>query len=102
MNVEKYTNCCKKFAEETREWAGLRSFSRYYTSKDDCDWAETCDNAHGGLDVSWAFHVDDANIEKYASKAFCYSVAEDLLALADNETDYDTFRNRICELMELR
>ncbi len=100
MNVESYIDCCKKFAKDTQGWARLDDYN-YYTTQNDSDWAETCDNAHGGIDVSWAFHKSSVAIKKRAPKMFCAKISNEISTLVDNGVDYDTFRNRICELMDL-
>lgn len=99
MTIRAYIECCKKFAEDSKSWYTFDIYKFYTTDNYSWDWKETCDNAHGGLDVSWAFHMDTADIEKYAPEEFRRSVAEDLLALADNGADYDVFVNRIRELL---
>lgn len=100
MNVKKYISCCKKFAEDTQKWGKLDG-CKFYTTKDDWDWEETCDNAHGGFDVSWAFHMSAADIEKYAPQEFCEIVINILSWDFEDGFYYNTFRDKICEFMDL-
>lgn len=51
-------------------------------------WQESCDNANGGIDVSWAFHQDPADIFDYAAQHFADSFTQ-LLQLAIDNDDRD-------------
>lgn len=74
-SVERYAEICKKFANDSREW--LRLPDSFFTTDGSFDWKESSDNAHGGVDVSWAFMLTDKEIE--------YSAAERLLELLKEE-----------------
>jgi hypothetical protein len=50
-----YTAAVRQFLTDSHEWADIDRY-QFYTSDSDT-WRETCDNAHGGLDVSWAFYA---------------------------------------------
>ena len=69
MDIATYTQTCKQFARETKKWAALDEYKHYTTSPLD-GWEETPDNAHGGIDVSWAFHMNATDIEKQAPQKF--------------------------------
>ena len=68
MTVKEYTNICIKFAEDTAEWFALDNYKFYTTSI--FGWKESCDNAHGGIDISWAFHMDGMEIRERAPQEF--------------------------------
>lgn len=76
-SVKNYAEICKSFSKDTSEWGGLDDF-KFYTT-DGASWEETSDNAHGGVDVSWAFHLPDDEIEMRS--------AEELLEQLMNELD---------------
>ena len=76
-SVKNYAEICKSFSKDTAEWGGIDDF-KFYTTKG-TSWEETSDNAHGGVDVSWAFHLPADEIEMRA--------AEELLEQLMNELD---------------
>lgn len=51
-----YCECAVQFANDTRSWGDLDS-RQLYTMREDGTWAETCDNAHGGPSVAWAWRT---------------------------------------------
>ncbi len=55
-NLKEYIDSVKKFSKDTKDWGNLDKYNHY--TSDGSDWKESSDNAHGGLDVSWAFHKD--------------------------------------------
>lgn len=55
-NLKDYEMSVRQFVEDSQEWGGLEEY-KFYTS-DYNGWTETSDNAHGGLDVSWAFQLN--------------------------------------------
>ena len=55
--LEEYREAVRKFLADSADWAGLEPYTFYTTGHYRYDWAETCDNAHGGLDLSWAFYA---------------------------------------------
>jgi hypothetical protein len=69
--LKDYTTACLAFARETRE-QGL-DWCHSYTTDGDAGWVETCDNAHDGLDVSWAYGLYAKEIR---AKAPAYLLAE--------------------------
>lgn len=78
MTKNEYLKICIKFAEDTVNWGGLEN--KYYSTYD-AGWAETTDNEHGGIDVSWAFHKSPKYIEEHAADEFLanFQSAMDLL-----------------------
>jgi hypothetical protein len=60
-NFQNYTKAVRKFIEDSKEWGALDQY-KFYTCEMTVGepeivgaWKETPDNAHGGLDVAWAF-----------------------------------------------
>ena len=51
------------FAKETMEWIALDPL-QHYTTDGESGWRETSDNAHGGLNIAWAFHRSANMIEQ--------------------------------------
>lgn len=97
-NVRRYADICKRFAADTIEWSRLPTHNFFTTSGD--GWKETCDNAHGGLDVSWAFHLDEKRIEESAAEELFELLMEMVRLARDDEWDtegyeyiYETFSN---------
>lgn len=68
MKVNEYTEVCKNFAAETKSWGALDHYKFYTTTG--AGWEESCDNASGGIDVSWAFHQTAEKIEREAAQRF--------------------------------
>ena len=60
-----YTEAAIAFSKESQDWTGL-PYRRYYTTDGNTGWKETCDNEHGGLNVSWAFHLKPDMIKQLA------------------------------------
>lgn len=86
MNLNYYIEACKKFAEDTKEWGGLDRF-KHYTSHDTDGWRETSDNAHGGIDVSWAFHAFKSYIITHAAEKLLEYLMADLERFVDEGCD---------------
>lgn len=88
-NVRHYADICKRFAADTKEWSRLDD-SRFYTT--DCsEWCESCDNAHGGIDVSWAFHMDEKAIEEMSAEMLFELLMEKLRLALDDEWDIEGY-----------
>lgn len=75
MTIKEYASICKKFSSETAEWLGLDNYKHYRTDGTS-DWYESCDAARGGIDVSWAFHEPDEQIDKLAAAHFINAIRE--------------------------
>lgn len=83
MTVTNYIKLCKKFAKDTAEWGNLDGF-QYYTTNSVDGWRETSDNSHDGIDVSWAFHLTDEEIEQQAAEQLFEQLMADLnIAVSD-------------------
>lgn len=77
MLVKEYVESCVRFAHDTSKWPKLNGI-KFYTTAPDCGWEESCDNAHGGLDVSWAFHESAEVIAQEAAQRFINEIAAHL------------------------
>ena len=75
MTIKEYATICKKFSSETADWIGLDNYKHYRTDGRS-DWYESCDACHGGIDVSWAFHESDDQIDNLASDQFLNAIRE--------------------------
>lgn len=83
MTKNEYLKICVKFAADTANWGGLENkhYSTYAAG-----WAETTDNEHGGIDVSWAFHKSPKYIEKHAADEFLANFQSAMGLLEDAES----------------
>lgn len=89
-SVQAYAEICKKFAADTAEWGNLDEFSFYTTNGS--YWKESPDNAHDGVDVSWAFHMVAEKIEQQAAEQlYELLIAEIDLAISD-DWNKDSFK----------
>ncbi len=61
MLLKDYIESAKNFSEETKAWGNLNEYAYYTTTGN--SWEESCDNASGGIDISWAFHESAEKIE---------------------------------------
>lgn len=75
MKIAEYTEICKRFAEETKNWYSLHG-DYWMTHKH--SYYGSCDACHGGIDVSWAFHLNEKDIEAMAPQKFVDSLVSDL------------------------
>lgn len=96
MTLENYKKVCKEFAKNTMEWGRLYDTAHYTT------WGRgyniSADNIIGGIDVSWAFHLSEEEIEQRARKEYCYNI-ECLLRTADDDEWNDDEIDYIRELI---
>jgi hypothetical protein len=76
MLLKDYIESAKVFAEESKDWRNLNEYA-YYTTNGN-SWEESCDNASGGIDISWAFHESAEQIEKEAGQHFVNEIADRL------------------------
>lgn len=76
MLLKDYIESAKVFAEESKDWRNLNEYA-YYTTNGN-SWKESCDNASGGIDISWAFHESAEQIEKEAGQHFVNEIADRL------------------------
>ncbi len=73
MLLKDYIEAAKTFAEDTKGWGNINEYAYYTTTGN--GWDESCDNAAGGIDVSWAFHESTEKIEKEAGQHFIDEIA---------------------------
>ena len=87
-NLKEYIESVKKFVEDTKDWGYLDICKMYMAVGS--DWVETCNNAEGGINVSWAFKLDDVD-EDLIKKHFIEEIADLLrcLAIDNGATDLD-------------
>lgn len=96
MTLEEYTERAIKFAEDTKEWSHLKNFEGYsYVTGLWEDWEETSDNAHGGINLEWAFHEDDSFIKEHAAEYFIEKLLDEIQFGVDNEWNYEGFQATI-------
>lgn len=98
MLIQEYVKSCIQFSHDTYKWAELDD-TKFYTTTPNGGWEETCDNAHGGLDVSWAFKLTSGKIKEFGPQEFVNRCCEEITALIDNEVDYDTLRDAVIGMM---
>ena len=99
MTIAEYTESVRAFARDTAEWGGLDPY-RYYTATRS-GWEETCDNAHDGIDVSWAFHRPDVTDED-ARRHYAIALDDDYRAVGGDEADpadLDSLREKYSDLV---
>lgn len=84
MTYYAYLNDCNDFARCSADWPDLDPRKPYITTNGH-GWQESCDNANGGIDVSWAFHQDPADIFDYAAQHFADSFTQRLQLAIDND-----------------
>lgn len=89
MALDYYINVAIKFAEDTMEWGGLPEQQWYTTTNSTNNWIESSDNAHGGMDVSWAFHLSEKEIRERAPYQFINEIRELLQVAVDDGWDKD-------------
>lgn len=82
-SVNNYAKICKEFAAQTADWGSLDD-NRFYTTHG-TTWAETPDNAHNGVSISWAFQLTEYEIEQRASEKLFEQVMNEL-DLADSDS----------------
>jgi hypothetical protein len=99
MALDYYTNIAIKFAEDTREWGGISEFVWYTTTNNTNDWVESSDNAHGGMDISWAFHLTENKIRELAPYQFINEIRELLQLAVDDGWDKDGLQS-ILDLLD--
>lgn len=89
MKYNEFLKSVKRFSEETAKWSELPG-GTFYTTEEPYGWKETCDNEHGGLDVSWAFKMSEKDIEKNAPQEYVDQLLNELENLTlDNDFEKD-------------
>ena len=89
MGLDYYINVAIKFAEDTNGWEGVSAYRWYTTTNITNNWVESSDNAHGGMDVSWAFHLSEKEIRERAPYQFINDIRELLQVAVDDGWDKD-------------
>lgn len=97
MTISAYTKSAIKFAKDSADWSGMDPYVFYSTSVTD-SWAETCDNAHGGLLLDWAFHLSEDEIRARAPQQMLDQLASMLDQVIDEGCDAEQL-GAILELM---
>lgn len=97
MTFDNYLDACKRFREDSRDWSALETGKHYTTTGE--GWVESCDDADGGIDVSWAFWQNGWNVDEEARSRYD-AAYRDMLRLADDD-EWDAEQRRfISELFE--
>ncbi len=86
-SLENYIEGVKAFNKETMEWSYLDDKYQYIASGNVSEpWEKSCDNAHGGLYISWAFKKENLTNEEILEHY--YEELIDILRLdMENEVD---------------
>lgn len=96
MTIAAYTTAAIKFAADTAEWADLDPYAFYFTSVPDT-WAETSDNANGGLLLDWAFHLSEDQIRARAPQ----EMLDQLAAMLDQAIDEGWNAEQLGAILEI-
>lgn len=67
----------------------------FYTTGYSEEWKETSDNAHGGIDLSWAFHKNQKFIKDNAAEYFIRNILEMIQLAVDDEWDFEQIESII-------
>lgn len=88
-----YKEGLETFLRESAEWEELDRFRFYSVNR--FGYYESCDNANGGLDVSWSFTVSRSEPENYAVRLHYHHLPEEgiMRAIQRAEAEYI----RLCE-----
>ena len=68
LTVEEYMEICVRFAEDTKNDGDLDDGRFFVTYRG--GWISSCDNAHGGVGVRWAFGKSEEEIRRLAPQKF--------------------------------
>jgi hypothetical protein len=68
LTVEEYTEICVRFAEDTKNDGDLDDGRVFVTYRG--GWISSCDNAHGGVGIRWAFGKSEEEIRRLAPQKF--------------------------------
>ena len=89
-NVRVYADICKQFSHDTSEWSYLPD-DHFFTTKG-TGWDETFGNEHDGVDVSWAFKLEDIDIEYLACEKLYKYLLEEIQLAVDDKWDIDSLQ----------
>nr|DAF32280.1 MAG TPA: hypothetical protein [Ackermannviridae sp.] len=89
MTYNDYLADCLDFSKASWTWSELDPRKPFITT-DGNGWQETCDNSNGGIDVSWAFHLNADKVRAAAPQKFADAFTELLqLSIDDDARDPD-------------
>ena len=97
--VENYMKICKAFMQDTIDLDCVDIYKHYTTSTS--GWEETSDNAHGGYDVSWAFHKTTEYIEQNAHYKLIEELNNTIEWLLDEGCDKEQVEKVVEQLYEI-
>lgn len=92
MKYNEYLSDCIDFAEKSESWNELDHSKPFITTNGN-GWQETCDNANGGIDVSWAFHLTADEIRADAPQQYADAITELLQLAIDDEWTADQLQS---------
>lgn len=96
MTISDYINDCVDFARETEEQETFDVYKHYTTVGK--GWEESSNNAKGGVDVAWAFHMSPLAVTRFAPQYFISGVADVLSQAIEEEWDKERMKG-IVDLM---
>ena len=91
----RYLESCLSFAKDTSEWGGLDEYKLYTTSTGGQDWEESCDNAHDGYNVKWAFHLTKERITELADEVLADLIKAEFEQAIDENYDLQQLKSII-------
>lgn len=97
MTYNEYLNACLDFAEKSRDWLGIDRTQFYTTSVDEGGWRESCDNAHGGIAVDWAFKLSAEKVRELCPGEYAREILDLMRSMVDDECDYDTMDDALAK-----
>lgn len=97
MTYNEYLNACLDFAEKSQDWLGIDRTQFYTTSVDEGGWRESCDNAHGGIAVDWAFNLSAEKVRELCPGEYAREILGLMRSMVDDECDYDTMYDALAE-----
>lgn len=96
ITADEYRQAVREFLADSREWAGLEP-TTFYTSDLGGHWRTSCDNAHGGLDVSWSFWATRDRGEYYDPPIATLETLTDVQIDAEFERLMTEWREAVAE-----
>lgn len=97
MTYNEYLNACLDFAEKSQDRLGIDRTQFYTTSVDEGGWRESCDNAHGGIAVDWAFKLSAEKVRELCPGEYAREILDLMRSMVDDECDYDTMYDALAE-----
>ena len=98
-DCRRYMYHCKAFAKDTAGWDALDPHKFYTTNTS--GWEESSDNACGGLDVSWAFHMPEDLIEYLAPQYLVRNILTILDTGTSDEWSSEQFEKTILDAVNV-